>query len=89
MTGRSDRIELVMYAVAAASLIGLGAWLRTRRGARPVAIHPGWRTTLTDAIEVVSSAAFGHRTPEALRSARHRARIPVPPVHALDCAARW
>ncbi|MFL6139197.1 MAG: hypothetical protein ACJ74O_15540 [Frankiaceae bacterium] len=29
MTGPGDRIELVMYAVAAAGLIGLGAWLRT------------------------------------------------------------
>jgi deoxyribonuclease V len=53
----------------------VGAWLRTRRGARPVAVHPGWRTTLTDAIEVVSTAASGHRTPEVLRYARHRARI--------------
>jgi len=53
----------------------VGAWLRTRRGARPVAVHPGWRTTLEDAIEVVSAAALGHRTPEALRHARHRARI--------------
>jgi deoxyribonuclease V len=53
----------------------VGAWLRTRRGARPVAVHPGWRTTLEDAIDVVSMAALGHRTPEALRHARHRARI--------------
>lgn len=53
----------------------VGAWLRTRRGARPVAVHAGWRTTLQDAIDVVSAAALGHRTPEALRHARHRARI--------------
>jgi deoxyribonuclease V len=53
----------------------VGAWLRTRRGARPVAVHPGWRTTLEVAIDVVSTAALGHRTPEALRHARHRARI--------------
>ncbi len=53
----------------------VGAWLRTRRGARPVAVHPGWRTTLDDAIDIVSAAALGHRTPEALRYARHRARI--------------
>ena len=53
----------------------VGAWLRTRRGARPVAIHPGWRTTLEDAIDVVSRAARGHRTPEPLRHARHVARI--------------
>lgn len=53
----------------------VGAWLRTRRGARPVAVHPGWRTTLADAIDVVSSTARGHRTPEPLRHARNRARI--------------
>lgn len=53
----------------------VGAWLRTRRGARPVAVHPGWRTTLDDAIDVVSMTALGHRTPEALRHARNRARI--------------
>jgi deoxyribonuclease V len=53
----------------------VAAWLRTRRGARPVAVHPGWRTTLEVAIAVVSSAALGHRTPEALRRARHLARI--------------
>jgi deoxyribonuclease V len=53
----------------------VAAWLRTRRGARPVVVHPGWRTTLDDAIDVVSLAALGHRTPEALRHARHLARI--------------
>ena len=53
----------------------VGAWLRTRRGARPVAVHPGWRTRLDDAIAVVSAAASGHRTPEPLRHARHLARI--------------
>jgi deoxyribonuclease V len=53
----------------------LAAWLRTRRGARPVAVHPGWRTTLEVAIDVVRRAAFAHRTPEALRHARRLARI--------------
>lgn len=53
----------------------VGAWLRTRRGARPVAVHPGWRTTLTSALEIVMTASLGHRTPEALRRARHLARI--------------
>lgn len=53
----------------------VAAWLRTRRGARPVVVHPGWRTTLGVAIDVVSLAALGHRTPEALRHARHLARI--------------
>jgi deoxyribonuclease V len=53
----------------------VGAWLRTRRGARPVAVHPGWRTALEDAIDVVLRASHGHRTPEALRYSRHLARI--------------
>jgi deoxyribonuclease V len=52
----------------------IAAWLRTRGGARPVVVHPGWRTTLDDAIDVVSLATFGNRTPEALRYARHLAR---------------
>jgi deoxyribonuclease V len=53
----------------------VGAWLRTRAGARPVAIHAGWRTTLEVAIEVVLSCSFGHRTPEPFRHARRLARI--------------
>jgi deoxyribonuclease V len=53
----------------------VGAWLRTRRGARPLAIHPGWRTTLEVAIDVVLTATGGHRTPEPLRRARRLARV--------------
>jgi deoxyribonuclease V len=53
----------------------VGAWLRTRRGARPLAVHPGWRTTLEVALEVVLCATHGHRTPEPLRHARQLARI--------------
>lgn len=53
----------------------VGVWLRTRPGARPLAIHPGWRTTTEVAIEVALSATLGHRTPEALRRARQLARI--------------
>lgn len=53
----------------------VGAWLRTRRDARPLAIHPGWRTTLDVAIEVALSATRDHRTPEPLRHARRLARI--------------
>lgn len=55
--------------------VAVGAWLRTRAGARPVAVHPGWRTTIEVAIEVVLAATHGHRTPEALRRARQLARI--------------
>ncbi len=53
----------------------VGAWVRTRAGARPVAVHPGWRTTLEVAIEVVLSCSLGHRTPEPVRDARRLARI--------------
>jgi len=53
----------------------VGAWLRTRRGARPLAIHPAWRTTLEAAIEVVLASTHGHRTPEPIRHARRLARV--------------
>jgi len=53
----------------------VGAWLRTRAGARPLAIHPGWRTTLEVAIDVVLCATHGHRTPEPIRRARRLARL--------------
>ncbi len=53
----------------------VGAWVRTRAGARPVAVHAGWRTTLDVAIEVVLSCSLGRRTPEPFRHARKLARI--------------
>jgi deoxyribonuclease V len=53
----------------------VAAWVRTRAGARPVAVHAGWRTTLDVAIEVVLSCSYGHRTPEPFRHARRLARI--------------
>ena len=53
----------------------VGAWVRTRAGARPVAVHAGWRTSLDVAIEVVLSSAAGHRTPEPIRHARRLARL--------------
>jgi deoxyribonuclease V len=49
--------------------------VRTRAGARPVAVHAGWRTSLDVAIEVVLSSAGGHRTPEPIRHARRLARL--------------
>ncbi len=52
----------------------VGAWLRTRPRARPLAIHAGWRTDVEVAIEVVLTATFGKRTPEPLRHARMLAR---------------
>jgi deoxyribonuclease V len=53
----------------------VGAWLRTRRGARPVAVHAGWRTDVDTAIAVVLEAAGRLRTPEPVRHARRLARV--------------
>jgi deoxyribonuclease V len=52
----------------------VGAWLRTRRGARPLAVHAAWRTDAETAIAVVLAAAGEGRTPEPLRRARELAR---------------
>jgi len=52
----------------------VGAWLRTCRGARPLAIHPGWRTDLDVAVDVAVIASQAHRTPDPLRHARMLAR---------------
>jgi deoxyribonuclease V len=46
----------------------VGCWVRTRAGARPVAVHPAWHTDAQAAVQVVL-AAIGHaRTPEPLRA---------------------
>jgi deoxyribonuclease V len=52
----------------------VGVWLRTRRGARPLAVHAAWRTDAATAIAVVRAAAGDARTPEPLRQARELAR---------------
>jgi deoxyribonuclease V len=52
----------------------VGAWLRTRAGARPLAIHSGWRTTVEVAVEIVVRATSGYRTPAPVRCARQLAR---------------
>jgi deoxyribonuclease V len=52
----------------------VGAWLRTRPGTRPLAVHAGWRTDVDVAIDVVLAATRRHRTPEPLRHARRLAR---------------
>jgi len=48
--------------------------LRTRRGARPLVIHAGWRTDLETATSVVLASIRRARTPEPLRRARREAR---------------
>ena len=52
----------------------VGVWLRTRRGARPLAIHSGWRTDVSVAVPVVLAVCGPRRTPEPLRVARRLAR---------------
>jgi deoxyribonuclease V len=51
----------------------VGFWLRTRAGARPLAVHAGWRTDAEAAVDVVLACAH-RRTPEPLRRARRLAR---------------
>lgn len=52
----------------------VGCWLRTRPGVRPLAIHPGWRTDLGTAVELITMLSERRRTPEPLRRARQLAR---------------
>lgn len=52
----------------------VGYRLRTRRGARPVCAHAGWRTDAETAREVVMGSVHRARTPEPLRVARFVAR---------------
>ena len=52
----------------------VGAWLRTRAGARPVAVHAAWRTDVDTGVAVVLAATGRHRTPEPIRAARRLAR---------------
>jgi deoxyribonuclease V len=51
-----------------------GYWVRTRPGARPVAVHAAWQTDAKDAVQVVLAATRRARTPEPLRRARTLAR---------------
>jgi len=52
----------------------IGCWLRTRPRARPLAVHPAWRTDLDTACAVVLAAVHRVRAPEPLREARRVAR---------------
>jgi deoxyribonuclease V len=51
-----------------------GYWVRTRPGAKPVAVHAAWQTDAQDAVQVVLAATRRARTPEPLRRARTLAR---------------
>ncbi len=52
----------------------VGWWFRTRSGARPVAVSPGWRVGLDTALEVMKSTSGSARTVEPIRQARRLAR---------------
>ena len=52
----------------------VGSWVRTRTGAKPVAVHAAWQTNAQDAVQVVLAATRRARTPEPLRRARTLAR---------------
>jgi deoxyribonuclease V len=53
----------------------VGAWLCTRAGRRPLAVHPGWGTDIDAAVAVVLAACRRVRAPEPLRRARRLARV--------------
>jgi deoxyribonuclease V len=52
----------------------VGAWVRTQRSVRPMAVHAGWRVDTDTAVEVVLASTGKARTPEPLRRARTIAR---------------
>ena len=52
----------------------VGCWVRTRAGARPLAVHAAWQTDPDHAVQVVMAATRRARTPEPLRRARTLAR---------------
>jgi deoxyribonuclease V len=54
--------------------VRVGVWLRTRAGARPLAIHDAWQTDIDLAVQIVVMATLEHRTPEPFRYARMLAR---------------
>jgi deoxyribonuclease V len=53
----------------------VGCWLRTKRGAQPLAVHAAWRTSPETAASVVMAVTGLWRTPEPLRQARSAARM--------------
>jgi deoxyribonuclease V len=52
----------------------VGCWVRTRAGAKPLAVHAAWKTDAQAAVQVVLAATRRARTPEPLRRARTLAR---------------
>jgi deoxyribonuclease V len=48
----------------------IACWVRTRSGARPLAVSPGYAVALEEAVRVVLAAVTSYRLPEPLRAAR-------------------
>jgi len=67
-----DRADATSPLTAGGEVVG--CWLRTRAGARPLAVHAAWRTSPETAVAIVSRVPGPGRTPEPLRLARHLAR---------------
>lgn len=76
LSARGDQPGDLAGAAAPLAIDGdqVGWWLRTRVGAMPVAVSPGWRTDLDSVIDVVMGSVGRVRTPEPLRQARRLAR---------------
>ena len=53
----------------------VGFMVRTREGARALAVHAAWRTDPEVAVEIALLASARSRTPEPLRRARRMARL--------------
>jgi deoxyribonuclease V len=53
----------------------VASWVRSRPGTRPLVAHPGWRTDLEQAIELLLRLTPHWRTPLPLRIARQAARL--------------
>ncbi|MGH2730817.1 MAG: endonuclease V [Actinomycetota bacterium] len=53
----------------------VGYWVRTRPGARPLAVHGAWRTEPEVAADLVMKTVRRARTPDPLRRARRTARL--------------
>jgi deoxyribonuclease V len=66
--GRGATSPLLLEEAEVARLV------RTRVGARPLIVHPGWRTDLDTAVSVALASTRRARTPEPLRRARREAR---------------
>ena len=72
--GRQPEAERGSTSPAFLGGVEVARLMRTRAGARPVVVHPGWRTELDTAAAVVLASTRRARTPEPLRRARSLAR---------------